>query len=50
MNRISNGSRSPNVASEVDSSRNLLPTDIWFNGATANRYRVNPINKKMYIR
>ena len=33
-----------------DSSRNLRPTDIWFNGATANGYRVQPIYKKVYIR
>ena len=29
-----------------DSSRNLRPTYIWFNGATANRYKVQPIYKK----
>ena len=29
-----------------DSSRNLWPTDIWFNEATANGYRVQPIYKK----
>ena len=32
---------------DTDSSRNLRPTDIWFNGATA---RVQPIYKKVYIR
>ena len=33
-----------------DSSRNLRPTDIWFNGTTANGYRVQPMYTKVYIR
>ena len=31
-------------------SRNLRLSDIWFNGATADGYRVQPIYKNVYIR
>ena len=43
--------RGPMLTSNIeDSSRNLQPTDIWFNRVTANGYRVQLIYKKVYIR
>ena len=33
-----------------DSLRNLRPTDIWFKGATANGFTVQPMYKKVFIR